>query len=152
MKTLNQLIDQANEFYDTEVKRSQERLEKQRQKTIEGIESVRMLTPELLEVVGDKLDINSWDGSGATIRLGEKPSSRQRQKLEEFKRCLVQLRNILGNLKETGKDVQDAQRRTVRVELTSSLYPSIRIVYYCKLPRGAKCKIERSHYHTLVCR
>jgi hypothetical protein len=64
------------------------------------------------------------------------------------------VRDALGcRLSVQSKEVADAKKRTVCITLHPADFPTIRVQYTCKLPKGAKCIIVRSvsRFSSLVC-
>jgi hypothetical protein len=88
----------------------------------------------------------------AYIELGFFPTTKGgNSRLAEAVR---RVRLALGcKLDMDGKEVNDAKKRLVTVTLRATNYPSVRVQFERKLPKGAKCRIVRcrTSYTTLVC-
>lgn len=114
------------------------------------IEEIRLLLPEIVEIVGvDAVEFtsigNTWVDYDLTIKLGEKPSSaiRQRRSLEAYSHKLVELTKLLGNLVEHEKDVADTKKHLVLMGYRCSRVKGVKVTMVAKLTKDAKCKIRR---------
>lgn len=154
LRPINDIIAEVNASCAHSIALAIQNLEQQRVETIALIEQNRLVLPEIQEVWPD-LDLRQWErGDYIQISLGEQPAGKKAR--AAFNARLVALRTILGSLKVSGKDVCDGRRKLLEVCLTPPAYPGIRIRYRTKLPKGAKCRIERTRHrayisHNLVC-
>lgn len=63
------------------------------------------------------------------------------------------IRDVLGRMEVADKDVLNAKEKTIRITLKPVDYPTVKVRYEQKLPKGGKCKIvrSRSSYASLMC-
>lgn len=90
-----------------------------------------------------KAETNDWD-LGIVVQTTEK--------------SLTKVYKAIGRLdpQTLEKDIQNAEKKTIRVALRSVKYPNVTVVYVRKLKDGDKCKIETvdvpaTKEHRLVC-
>src|SRR5262245_16344084 len=132
--------EEAERSYKAALDRAQDRIKK--------AESTR-LALALLD--GEALAVTYASTTYAEIELGFFPSTASgNRRLAEAVRGI---RDALGRLRVDNKDVADAKKRRVCVTLRPVDFPTVRVVYTRKLPKGARCRIvrHRSSYTSLVC-
>jgi len=105
----------------------------------------------LVEGHGIPCRFPSWDdGTACHIDLGLVLTKQDRKRLVSD---LAKLRAVLGRRKDGGRSLDNAKRRLVQVEYAYPDFPGITVSWKERLPKNAKCRIERrrSYYSTLVC-
>jgi hypothetical protein len=123
-----------------------------RQHAKERIEKAQQTREALMKLEAAGVVLAHFNSTYAYIELGYFPATKNgNRRLAEAVR---KVRLALGcPLNQAEKDVSDPKKKTVTITLIAAAYPSVRVQFQRKLPKGAKCRIVRcrSSYTTLVC-
>jgi hypothetical protein len=134
-------LEEARAYVKNLRENANERIEKAKQ-TREAL--------QLLEAAG--VEVTHLHPTYAYLELGYFPMTKSGN--AALAAAVRKVRLALGcQLTQDGKEVNDAKKQLVTVTLRAAKYPSVRVQFERKLPRGAKCRIvrHRSSYTTLVC-
>jgi hypothetical protein len=146
VKPLNETIDAIK----ANIQFRRDLLDRELADKIRDTELVRQAMA-MLDGAGIPMHVSQYDDPHRLrINLGERLTKADNNRITQQ---LVTIRQLLGKMKLYGKDLENAKRRLIGVELKCEDWP-VTVTYLQRLPRNAKCKIvsrRQPRYSTLVC-
>jgi hypothetical protein len=123
-----------------------------RENAKERLEKARQVREALMKLDAEGIEVAHFTTTYAFVSLGFFPANKGgNRRLAEGVR---KVRLALGcPLTQDGKEVNDAKKRLVTITLRAAAFPTVRVQFERRLPKGTKCRIvrHRSSYTTLVC-
>src|SRR2546423_13872935 len=132
---LNDIIRRIREQGERDAEQWARSARDQAEQSVRAAEQTRLA---LLLLSGAGIEPTSISDTGLRIALGFFPSTAKGNR--DLAVAVRQLREALGcRISVEDKDVFDARKKQVRFTLRAADFPTLKITFLRRLPRGAKC-------------